>query len=330
MYGRDEALLALESAIASRAPITVAGELGAGKTTLVDAAMNGQAASAVDDGIVQIPGALGGMDLTVDESRATALRRALGLVAQPPADRCDVSTSCPRGMPSAARARRAQRQPSTSEGAVARLVPGSPVVITSDAAPLGGGEFVAVGALPRADAARLLAERAQIAGPVPADVLDRAAALLQDWPGAVATLADLVKAGRVTMDAAVARMEAANVSSDGVPAAAYERILAVIDATFPRSEVALLETVAGLAGASVREDLADRVAGVPDGTSAGLLAAGMVWRASPRLSMDPGLRHALRRSTTHEGTQDCARNAWRVSRELLIDAVRRAGSPRRA
>ena len=164
VFGRDDALATLEGAIAARVPIVVAGELGAGKTTLVDAALNGPAAGAVDDGIVQIPGALAGMVLTVDE---IAQRLFDSLWDSSPNQRRIDAASAPSALVGChpLLVLDGLHLGVDEQGAVARIVPGSAVVITSDALPLGGdGDFVVVGALPRADAARLLAERARIAG----------------------------------------------------------------------------------------------------------------------------------------------------------------------
>ena len=308
VFGREPVLHALEAAVAGNVPTVVAGAQGAGKSTVIDALLNTPAAAGIGDGIVQIPGALGGAALHLDE----IAQRLYDAVWDSGASHSRVDIVSARAELADCHPLLAIDGPQLSvddQRVLASLIPNSPVVITSDAIQFGGGEFIALEGLPKADAVRLLAERSGVAAGAEPALLDQAADLLQGWPGAIATLADLIKAGRVTLERAVTRMDTATVTEAVVPVAAYQRLLAVLDDVLSVSEAALLESVAGLAGVSVREDLA--VAAAPRAsadTAASLVASGVAWHASPRLRIDAGLRDAILRDPTRQVAQAASEN----------------------
>jgi hypothetical protein len=319
LVGRAEIAQTLDASIAGRAATVLTGLEGAGKTTLLVDVLNGAAASANADGVILLERAPGSPPESADDlaqriydavwdtgtprrlvDASTAQAALSGIAPVVAIDGADVS--------------------SPEREVVARILPRSPIVFVSSAVPLGGGlRTVEVGPLPRADAVRLLADRARTEPTVEPDALDRAAELLGDWPGALATIGDMVGGHRITLGRVIEILATAPVGDATSPASAYRRVVAVLRDTLSAGEQAMLDAVAGLPGVSVREDVAAAVAGVAAAGAPtpaagpgpgpgpgmppalqGLLDGGLVWRNSPRLRMDGGLRAAILADTSRD------------------------------
>jgi hypothetical protein len=301
VYGRAAPLNRVTDAISGSSPIVVAGAAGAGKSTLIAAAANGPEAAAVSDGIVLIRTTADGEQRAPDwiaQEIYSAIwdtgeeRRYLtALIAR--AELADIHPLVLVDGPSLRL---------EDFRAVADIVPGSPLVIASERLPVGGSlQIVSLPPLPRADSVRLLAELTGTDPATGAPALTRAAELLDNWPGALATVGGVIGAGRVGLEDAIVLMEAASPGDRPPPARGYVRALAVLDRALTADERAMLEAIAGFAGVPVRDDVASRIAGQGSMAAADSLVASTVARHnSPQLTVDEGLLDATRQSPDHE------------------------------
>ena len=311
LVGRTETAKALDASIADGAATVLVGLEGAGKTTLLVDVLNGATAGGNVDGVILLERAPGSPPDSADDL-AQRIHDAVWDTGTP-RRLVDVNTAqtALTGV-SPVVAIDGYEVGGTEQEVVVRILPRSPIVFVASVPQPGRAlRTLHVGPLPRVDAIRLLSERAGIEPTAEPVAVDRAAELLDDWPGALATIGDLIGGGRLSLGRAVELLTAAPVGDLAPPARAYRRAVAVLRATLNPGEQAMLDAVAGLQGVSVREDVAKAVAeatvaassqlssGV-ETTSAlqSLVAGGILWRNSPRLRMDGGLRAALLAETS--------------------------------
>jgi hypothetical protein len=309
LVGRTDTARALDAAIAERAAIVVAGLEGAGKTTLLVDVLNGATAAGNADGVILLERS----PESPAESADDLAQRIYDAVwdTGTPRRLVDVNTAQAglAGITPIVAVDGAELSASERE-VLARVLPQSSLIFVANTAPVGTAlRILPVGPMPRTEAVRLLADRAGIKSADTSDALDHVAELLDDWPGALATIGDLVAAGRFELGRAIELLEAAKTGDAVPPARAYRRVVGVLRATLSPEELATLGAVAGLPGVSVREDVATAVAGAvpgggvtPQAALPGLLASGLVRHNSPRLRMDGGLRAALQADTESDVT----------------------------
>ncbi|HLA06629.1 MAG TPA: ATP-binding protein, partial [Anaerolineales bacterium] len=260
--GRETELKALEQQIKSRNAVLLHGHEGIGKTTLIKKAANGDATSALPDGVIflereedqsQILGfedllqklfdALHESDphLKVDRTVArTYLSNTKPLVL---IDRFDIPVQSLITLPD-------------------YFPKGAVVVTTLDAIPTEAYESIGLAPLSRDDSIQLLSVKSGIdrnAGSIP--IMDEICAILADVPLAITTTAKAIREKRTTLSDVSSQLKRLQSSSSDKTQAAIERGYALVYSLLNREERDALLAAAVSSGISIDREMLESIVG---------------------------------------------------------------------
>ena len=290
--GRKRELDEVDSLIASKTPVIVHGMDGIGKTSLLKQAANSESAKSQPDGVVFLEGLdedgklLDFGDLTQRLFKALFDTQPGELKVDHASARTYLSNTQPLVLLNSI------SLPESDLDKLADLFPKAPILMaTEGTAQSEAYESILLGPLAPEDALTLLASSTRVDDQ---ETLARIAALLEDVPAALITVANAIRQKDLKVDDAFARLQSYTPTEKDKEKAALERAFALMFSTLTEAERSMLIQTAAAPGISINRTWLENVCGGST-VSEKLESMELLQVNSPRFRLMPGLRPFLLR-----------------------------------
>jgi hypothetical protein len=290
--GRKRELDEVDSLIASKTPVIVHGMDGIGKTSLLKQAANSESAKSQPDGVVFLEGLdedgklLDFGDLTQRLFKALFDTQPGELKVDHASARTYLSNTQPLVLLNSI------SLPESDLDKLADLFPKAPILMaTEGTAQSEAYESILLGPLAPEDALTLLASSTRVDDQ---ETLARIAALLEDVPAALITVANAIRQKDLKVDDAFARLQSYTPTEKDKEKAALERAFALMFLTLTEEERGMLIQTAAAPGISINRKWLENVCG-GSAVSEQLESMELLQANSPRFRLMPGLRPFLLR-----------------------------------
>jgi GTPase SAR1 family protein len=308
--GRKRELDEVDGLIASRTPVIVHGMDGIGKTSLLKQAANSESARSQPDGVIFLEGLdesgklLEFGDLTQRLFKSLFDTQPGELKVDHASARTYLSNTQPLVLLNSI------SLPASDLDKLADLFPKAPILIaTEGTAQPEAYESILLGPLAREDSLTLLANSTSVDDQ---ETLSKLAALLENVPAALITVANAIRQKDLKVDDAFARLQSYTPVEKDKTKAALERAFALMFSTLTEEERGMLIQTAAAPGISINRKWLENVCG-GSAVSEKLESMELLQVNSPRFRLMPGLRSFLLRG------QDVSKERERLLSYLLAE-----------